>query len=112
MSLVKYLRCEGTELKVYDMSNAIGFVVMGGMVVVGAAVSFVKWHAKKAYKDTQLVRGLMQATGCSLKVACIAKDSVRKHEAEYYNEGILTTSLYNELLGFALQYCEENAHNA
>lgn len=91
------------------MSNAIGFVVMGGLVVVGAAVSAVKWYAKKAYKDTQLVRGLMQATGCSLKVACIAKDSVRKHEADYFREGILTTALYNELLDFALQYCEENA---
>jgi hypothetical protein len=92
------------------MSNAIGFVVMGGLVVVGSAISFVKWHAKKACKDVQMVRALMNMTGCSLRVANTAKDSVRKHEAEYYAEGILTTALYEELLGFAVQYCQEHAN--
>lgn len=92
------------------MSNAIGFVVMGGLVVAGAAISFVKWHAKRVCKDVQMVTALMSLTGCSLRVATVAKDAVRKHEAEYYAEGILTTALYEELLGFAVQYCQEHAN--
>lgn len=91
------------------MSNAIGFVVMGGMVVVGSAISFVKWHAKKAYKDVRMVRGLMELTGCSLRVANAAKDTFRELEADYMSAGVLTANVYSELMGFAIQFCREHA---
>lgn len=92
------------------MSNAIGFVVMGGMIVVGSAISFVKWHAQKACKDVKMVRGLMELTGCSLRVANSAKDTVRKFEAEYMDAGVLTAAVYAELMAFAIQFCKENAN--
>lgn len=73
MSLVKYPCCEGTELKVYDMSgNVIGFVVMGGIAVVVAACSFIRAKAKKTIVDAKLVNHFKNATGCSMKDAIIA----------------------------------------
>ena len=92
------------------MSNAIGFVAIGGIVVVGYAISFVKWCTQKACKDVKMVRGLMQLTGCSLRVANSAKDTVRKFEAEYLAAGVLTAAVYEELMAFAIQFCEEQAN--
>lgn len=91
------------------MYKLIGFIAMGGLVVVSAAVSLIIWRVKKAYKDTLLIRGFMNATGCSFKIACAAKDTLRDYEAMYAKEGTLNREVYEALINHALRFCKENA---
>lgn len=94
MALVKYPRCEGTELKVYDMSgNVIGFVLMGGVAVVVAACSFVKAKAKGCAIDGQLIYLIKQNTGCNTKQAIKGMQLMRKFINDASSQGILLSAI-------------------